>query len=213
MNGGFVFYKSFYDSIKNLDDTIQIEVFKALCEYYFNNNSVELSPVANAIFTLMKPNIDSSIKRYNASVENGKKGGRPPKEKNLEKPSNNLNKTKQKPSENLYIDIDIEKDIEKDIDINIDNNNNNSVSDKKENDVFIENVAIATPPTLNEIISYGLECGVNNDYCEKFFNHYEGVGWVNGNGIKIKKWKSIFNGWIKKDKEKEGKKTNNLNFL
>lgn len=202
MNTGFIFYKSFYDSIKNLDDDIQIEVFKALCEYYFNDNNIELSPISNAIFMLMKPNIDNALKRYNASVENGKKGGRPPKEKNLEKPNNNLDKTQQKPNDNLYKENNKEKE-----------NNNNIVSGNQKNEILQKCVANATAPTLNLIISYGNELGIDKDYCEKFFNHYEGIGWVNGNGIKIKNWKSIFKSWIKKDNEKENKKTSNLNFL
>lgn len=202
MNTGFIFYKSFYDSIKNLDDNIQIEVFKALCEYYFNDNNIELSSIANAIFMLMKPNIDNALKRYNASVENGKKGGRPPKEKNLEKPNNNLDKTQQKSGDNLYKENNKEKE-----------NNNNIVSGNQKNEILQKCVASATAPTLNLIISYGNELGIDKDYCEKFFNHYEGIGWVNGNGIKIKNWKSIFKSWIKKDNEKENKKISNLNFL
>lgn len=65
-------------------------------------------------FTLMKANIDSCNKRYSACVENGKKGGRPLKKtqenkpkNNLEKPSNNL---KPKPSNNLNKDKDDNKD-------------------------------------------------------------------------------------------------------
>ena len=30
---GFIFYKSFYDSINALDESMQLEVYKALAEY------------------------------------------------------------------------------------------------------------------------------------------------------------------------------------
>ena len=47
----------------------------------------------------------------------------------------------------------------------------------------------------------------NNDYCERFFNHYTAISWVNGAGNKIDNWKSIFNNWVKKDKAKIQEKT------
>lgn len=108
MKDSFIFYRSFYESIKNLDKETQLEVYNAICEYSLNETEVELSPIANAIFTLIKPNVDSATKRYNACVENGKKGGRPRKTENLEKPNqnlkkpnHNLNETKTKPNHNL----------------------------------------------------------------------------------------------------------------
>lgn len=60
-----------------------------------------------------------------------------------------------------------------------------------------------SPPTLDEILSYSKQLGIDDfDYCEKFFNYYEAIGWVNGTGQQIKKWKLVFQNWIKKDKNK-----------
>ena len=88
----FVFYRSFYESIKNLDKDTQIELFISICEYSLNEQEpTDLSPIANAMFTVIKPIIDSANTRYKTSIENGKKGGRPKKEKNLKKPNQNLN--------------------------------------------------------------------------------------------------------------------------
>lgn len=110
---GFIFYKSFYDSINALDESMQLEVYKALAEYGLTGEmSDDLSPITKALLTAMIPTIDNANKRYVASVENGKKGGRPKKNKevvqeikeNLEELSYNLEKPKQnlnKPSNNL----------------------------------------------------------------------------------------------------------------
>lgn len=65
-------------------------------------------------------------------------------------------------------------------------------------------------PTLADIISYSKTLGVDDsEYCERFYNHYEAIGWINGSGHRIKKWKLIFNNWCKKDKKikKQEKKT------
>lgn len=57
-------------------------------------------------------------------------------------------------------------------------------------------------PTLANILSYSQSLNVDDkDYCEKFYNHYESIGWINGTGQQIKNWKLIFNNWLKKDKK------------
>jgi hypothetical protein len=149
MKDSFIFYRSFYESIRNLDKDIQIEIYNAICEYSLNDKNLELSPIATAIFTLIKPNIDNATKRYNASVENGKKGGRPKKEKpneNLKKPNNNLDKTKTEPNQNLnvyvdvYEDVDVDDDVDKDEDVNKDIVSSNILSfpSKDETEVLKE---------------------------------------------------------------------------
>ncbi len=72
----FVFYRSFYEAIRELKDDIKLEVFTAITEYALYGKSPEaLKPVARGMFTLIKPNLDVNISRY----ENGAKGGRKPK--------------------------------------------------------------------------------------------------------------------------------------
>ena len=116
---GFIFYKSFYDSINALDESMQLEVYKALAEYGLTGEMRDdLSPITKALLTAMMPTIDNANKRYVASVENGKKGGRPKKNKevvqeikeNLEEPSHNLEKPKQnlkEPNPNPYVSVSV----------------------------------------------------------------------------------------------------------
>lgn len=74
---------------------------------------------------------------------------------------------------------------------------------KKNREKEEENSFSDTPsffPTLTDIISYAESLGIDNkSYCEKFYDHYEGIGWVNGSGNPIKNWKLIFNNWAKGD--------------
>lgn len=116
---GFIFYKSFYDSINALDESMHLEVYKALAEYGLTGEmGDDLSPIAKALLTAMIPTIDNANKRYVASVENGKKGGRPKKNKevvqeikeNLEKPKQNLNKPSRnlkEPNPNPYVSVSV----------------------------------------------------------------------------------------------------------
>ena len=71
-----------------------------------------------------------------------------------------------------------------------------------------ENNNVANAPTpphfdFSSIVEYGKELEVNEEYCERFYNHYESIGWVNGNGQQIKNWKLVFNNWVKEDKNKK----------
>lgn len=103
MYDSMVFYRSFYEAIKDLDNDIQVEVYNAIFGYGLNGDIPNLSPMANAIFTLVKPQIDANNKRKEngkingaKGAEYGKLGGRPKKE-NGEKTDKNPIKTPKKP--------------------------------------------------------------------------------------------------------------------
>ncbi len=73
----FIFYRIFYEAIRNLQSIIKLEVFTAITEYaLYGKLPVDLKPFANGMFTLIKPNIDVNTARF----ENGKKGGRKTKQ-------------------------------------------------------------------------------------------------------------------------------------
>lgn len=83
----FVFYRSFWESIKVLPRDIQGEVLTAVVEYgLYGETTGNPKPIARAILTLIKPQIDANNRRF----ENGSKGGR-----------RNQNETKQEPNRNL----------------------------------------------------------------------------------------------------------------
>ena len=61
----------------------------------------------------------------------------------------------------------------------------------------------APPPTLDDILGFASSLGMRDErYCQRFYNHYEAIGWVNGNGLKIKNWKLVFRNWMSKDQIK-----------
>lgn len=176
MRESFVFYRSFYEAIKELETPEErIELYEALCEYNFENKKIQFKfKNTKAMFKIMQPLIDNATARYIASVENGKKGGAPLGNQNARKyPKNNL----KQPKNNLNVND------------NVNVNDNECERDHTSN------------PTLSEIISYGSSMGANQDYCERFYNHYESIGWINANGLKIKNWKLVLSNWYKKDLE------------
>ena len=127
MKDSFVFYKSFYDAIKKIPEEFQLELYNAIFNYSLEGiEPTNLSDIPQAMFTLIRPNIDSSQRRYKASVENGKKGGRP-KKQDLEKPNKNLIKTQQKPKQNLNDNVN------DNVNVNVDDNVNENVNENAKN--------------------------------------------------------------------------------
>ena len=109
MRESFVFFKSFYDAIAEIPAKYQPAIYAAVCRYSLYGEIPELDGVTKAMFILMKANIDASEKKYNAAIENGKKGGRPKRENEETeaspsetevKPNENRTETEKKPKHN-----------------------------------------------------------------------------------------------------------------
>lgn len=100
----FVFYRSFYEAIKDLDTIEQSNLLCAICELALNGNEIELNGISSTIFKLIKPQINANLKRY----KNGSKGGRP---KTENKPKENQNKTKHKPNVNDNVNENVNENI------------------------------------------------------------------------------------------------------
>lgn len=94
MRESFVFYRSFFETFEKIPKKERLALFEAVCNYALNDIFPDqLSGTADAVFTLLKPQVDANLRKY----ENGLKGGRP------SKPNRNLNETKPKPNHNLAV--------------------------------------------------------------------------------------------------------------
>ena len=138
MRNSFIFYSSYYDAISELPEDEQGLIYKAIIDYAIAKKEPQnLTPACRMCFKLIKPTIDAALSRYDASVENGKKGGAPKGNSNAQKqPKNNLETTQEQPRNNLEtseiqaknnldidIDMDVDKDLDKDIDFELVNKN------------------------------------------------------------------------------------------
>lgn len=84
----FVFYDGFYNAIKKMRTSEEkAELIEAICKYEFEGVIPEMSYVCEIAFEVIKPSLDKATIRYAASVENGKKGGRPKKSENPTEPN------------------------------------------------------------------------------------------------------------------------------
>ena len=91
-----VFYRSFADAIKTLQEEEQLAALWGVIEYGLDEKIPDGNGVATAIYLMAKPQIDANNKRY----QNGAKGGRP---RTKQEPNDNQTITKQEPNDNQTI--------------------------------------------------------------------------------------------------------------
>ena len=145
----FVFYESFRDASRNLDDATRLALYEAIMDYsLYGEEPDEGNPVAAAMFKLVRPVLDTNAKRR----ENGRNGGRPASTDNQEeskpkpenekaeseaeakdnpvetgyKPVENQSETKPEPNHNQELTkpepdkiYDVDVDGDKDVDVDI----------------------------------------------------------------------------------------------
>ena len=177
--GGFTMLPSYYDALRPLPDDMRLQMYDAIFDYAFRGTEPEgLSPVLNGYFALLRPNLDSSIKHYAASVGNGKKGGRPPK-----KPNGNLTETQTEPGGNR------EKEKEKEMD------RENNMADKPPAPAPKRHKFI--PPTVEQVAAYIQERNSKVD-AQRFVDFYTAKNWMVGKN-RMSDWKAAVRTWEKRD--------------
>lgn len=77
MNDSFVFYRSFYDALREFKQSDRTKIYDAIFQYIFDGKEPELRGTSKAAWILIRPQLDANIRRR----ENGNKGGRPAKTK------------------------------------------------------------------------------------------------------------------------------------
>lgn len=107
----FIFYKSFFEAIEDLDNEAKVQLYDAICRLALYDEEIELTGVAMTMFKLIKPQLKANTKRF----EDGKKGGRPKikttgydEEKTTgfenKKPNNNVN-------DNVNVNVNLNNNI------------------------------------------------------------------------------------------------------
>ena len=201
----FVFYRSFYEGIKELPRDIQGEVLTAIMEYGLNGVTTEnQKQITKAMFALIKPQLDANNQRF----ENGKKGGRPKANCNQTetetKPKQNRNKTKHEPNVNDNDNVNdnnisfLKKETK-----SLENENENSESPLETLQAPKEQSGGGrkrfTIPTPEEVQAY---CNERNNGIsgQQFCDFYSSKGWRVGSQP-MKDWKAAVRTWETRRKD------------
>ena len=113
MKESFIFYRSFFEAIKSLDDRKRLKMFDLIANYALNSEEIDTKyEICGQLFALIKPQILANNKRYS----DGQKGGRPKKEKTTgfenkkttgyseKKPNENVNENENN-NENVNVNV------------------------------------------------------------------------------------------------------------
>lgn len=217
-NSKFSFFPSFEEALIDVPGEEFKETILMICGYAFRGEIPEkMTPAQKMFFAMAKP----LIKRGQVSAENGKTGGRPPKEEknnlsdknenlgekenNLDEKNENLQVIENKPSENLgsvppEMDMDMEEDMDMDMDY---------CSALKQ--VEDEAVADVEAIPLNDGTEWKPKVDVYKEYCrlypnvdvEDAFRRMRAWCLSNSKNRKTRRGVTKFvNGWLARDQDK-----------
>lgn len=182
---GFTFFRSYLDAVLEMDDSVKLEVLTAIIAYGLDGVEPTLStPISRAIFSIAKPNLDSSRE----SIIYGKKGGRPRKNppfpENEPPPFQNSETNKNK-KKNKELEEEKKKNKNKD----------------KESIGADKPPARATfsPPSVEEVRAY---CDERNNGIDPdaFVDFYTARNWMSGK-TKIKDWRAAIRTWERRGRD------------
>ena len=212
---GFLLLNNQIEIIETLTDEQAGQLLKAFYDYNLGKE-IKLNGLMLTVFSNFKIVFDENEQKYQETCEKNKKNIENYWKRVKEQNTNEYDRIQSNTSEYerkrmntmaTNININTNKNINTNLNTNINLNENNK---NINNNIKSERDQSFTPtasPTLAEIYNYACSLDINDkDYCEKFYNHYESIGWVNGTGREIKNWKLVFNNWLKKDNKQNDRR-------
>ena len=209
---GFLLLNNQIEIIETLTDEQAGQLLKAFYDYNLGKE-IKLNGLMLTVFSNFKIVFDENEQKYQETCEKNKKNienyWKRVKEQNTNEydriqSNTNVYERKRMNTMATNININTNKNINTNLNTNINLNENNININKSERD---QSFTPTASPTLAEIYNYACSLDINDkDYCEKFYNHYESIGWVNGTGREIKNWKLVFNNWLKKDNKQNDRR-------
>ena len=208
----FTFYRSYLDAIRRLPKKEQGNIVLAICNYALDETIPSaLSPIADTVFTLVKPTLDASRRK----AEAGNCGGKT-KATAKQTASKTQANVKQTVSEK-----DREKEKEKEGEIEIEKENECSISSSSDLR-GAPGMPGASPPTISLPLNDGSAFEIFQSDVDRWSNLYPSVdvmqqlrnmaGWIDGNPSKRKTRSGIkrfVNSWLAKEQNKGGERATN----
>ncbi len=212
-----VYYRSFRESLRELPPDLYKVVSETIFDYAFEGIApgADSNAVAKALFIAIKPVIDNAHNRYDACVENGRKGGAPKGSRN--NPSGKAGEPNQRPNQrpnqepNLYKDKDKDKDVDKDKDIDSKGDCKGEPTNAEGNDTSVTTSAdkprrgttkrtAFVVPSLEIVKDYFSTIKGGDTDAECFYDYFTANGWRTGKNP-IKDWKAAARNWMRRKSE------------
>lgn len=181
----FLFYRSFFDGLKELPDDIRVKAYDMIMNYALNGIEPEEGGVAKAIFAMARPQIDANNKRYAAAVKGGVAKASQSDAKAV--PNTCQSDAKAVPNDNVNVNVN-ENVIKREI-------------NKEKSSRF-------SPPTAEEVREYCRVQELTVD-ADRFIDFYASKNWYVGKN-KMKDWKAACRNWSRSQRESTKPKPNSF---
>ena len=167
MRDSMIFYRSFFEAIKELELDKQAIIYTAIFDYGLNKIEPQLSGVTKTVWTLIKPQLDANYKKF----ENGSK---PKKSKTEAKSKQNGSKSETNVNDNVNVNV---------------NDNPNDNPNTNDNPKVKKSKKTFEVPLIEDVKSFFVEKGYTEKSAQSFFDYYSAGDWVDSQGTKVKNWK------------------------
>jgi hypothetical protein len=196
MKDTFIIRSEWYPAISKLNDTQKAIILTNLFKFH-SDGEVDLSDaLVELVWSFIEPNLIRNMANYEDRVkkasENGKKGGRPKSEENLNK-GLAFSETNKKPIETLNVSVSVSDSVSV--------NESDNVSDK-----------IGAPARTDFLcFCQGLDIDFDKlkETIEEKYNTWIKNGWKDGNGKQIDDWQQKIKNTLPYLKPMPKKQTNN----
>jgi hypothetical protein len=196
MKDTFILRSEWWPAISKLNDTQKAIILSNLFKFH-SDGQVDLSdPLVELVWSFIEPNLIRNMANYEDRVkkasENGKKGGRPKSEENLNKGLAFL-ETNKKPIETLNVSVSVSDSVSV--------NESDNVSDK------------IGAPARKDFLSFCQSLDIDfeklKETIEEKYNTWIKNGWKDGNGKQIDDWQQKIKNTLPYLKPMPKKQTNN----
>lgn len=188
----FIFYRSFYEAIEEVDTETQVAIYNAICRKALYDEDTTLSGTAKILYTLIKPQLDANNKRYS----DGQKGGRPKKETDGCKEKETSGYKNKKPNNNENENVNVNENENENVVVKSDG----CADGSQQFDSCVDGIAKFYEENIGMITPYVFE--ILNSYRTDFSDDviiYALKLQVEAKALNINYAKAILNSWKKKN--------------
>ncbi len=203
---GFMFFRSYYEAIRQLPNPAdRCALYDAVCDYAFRREKPEFTGITQAMWQLLLPTLQRSIKRAQAarmrklaqeaskSVANREQTGSKTVANREQSVTEEKEEEKEKEKEKKKVEVEEGGKLE--IPTREENKGKGEFHSASKVNLISPsgNDPLARPPKKEQILEYCRSHGLSVDP-QRFFNYYEARGWQLPTGP-VRNWQACLESW------------------